>query len=250
MAIERDVRGLARLRHHIRFSRHAGRFGRDATLRWLVGLPLRFDLTIDVGAHHGLYARALAGKSAAVLVIEPRPSAQGHLAAVLPVQCRTVCVALSDQIGRLDLRTPMRRGVPDFAMTTARAESDFGTSAVKWSAASTTLDCLVAEMAEGRRVGFVKIDVEGHEMAVLRGAPRTLATHRPMVLLETECRHGSDVAAVFAAMAAFGYVGSLPRSGHVQPVSPAAFLEHQSATGAGTRGYINNVLFLPQERAT
>ena len=244
------MRGLARLRHHIRFSRHAGRFGRDATLRWLVGLPMQFDLTIDVGAHHGLYAQALASKSAAVIVIEPRPNAQGHLAAVLPVHCRTVCIALSDQIGRLDLSTPVRRGVPDFALTTARAAADFGTTALKWSAGSTTLDCLIDEMAEGRRVGFVKIDVEGHEMAVLRGAPRTLATHRPLVLLEAERRHGSDVAAVFAAMTAFGYVGSLPRSGPMQPVSPAAFLEYQAATGAGTRGYVNNVLFLPEERAT
>ncbi len=248
MATERLAKALARLRHKVRFSRHAGRFGRDATLRWLVCLPMRFDLAIDVGAHHGLYTQALANKSAAVLAVEPRASAQGHLEAVLPVHCRTVRLAISDQKGRIDLSTPVRAGVPDYAMTTARSEADFGTSALKWSATSTTLDSLVAEMANGRRVGFVKIDVEGHETAVLRGASQTLATQRPLVLLEAERRHGSDVAAVFAALTAFGYVGSLPGLGPVQPTSPAAFLERQAATIVGTRAYVNNVLFVPEER--
>jgi hypothetical protein len=38
-------------------------------------------------------------------------------------------------------------------------------------------------------VGFLKIDVEGHELSVLRGADKTIASNRPIVLIESEARH-------------------------------------------------------------
>jgi FkbM family methyltransferase len=47
----------------------------------------------------------------------------------------------------------------------------------------TTLDAFVDE-AGVHRVDVIKIDVEGGEMAVLEGAARTLAEHRPVVVME------------------------------------------------------------------
>jgi FkbM family methyltransferase len=41
----------------------------------------------------------------------------------------------------------------------------------------------------GGGVGFLKIDVEGHEEAVLAGASRTLKQSMPAVLVEVEERH-------------------------------------------------------------
>src|SRR5437868_5966109 len=43
-----------------------------------------------------------------------------------------------------------------------------------------------------RNVGFVKIDVEGHELAVLEGAARTLARERPNLLIEANEHHRPD----------------------------------------------------------
>ena len=40
------------------------------------------------------------------------------------------------------------------------------------------------ESVEGREIGLIKIDVEGHEEAVLRGAERLLRRHRPIILFE------------------------------------------------------------------
>jgi hypothetical protein len=38
-------------------------------------------------------------------------------------------------------------------------------------------------------VGFIKIDVEGHELAVLRGAERTITEQRPNLLIECNDEH-------------------------------------------------------------
>src|SRR6185503_3678023 len=48
-------------------------------------------------------------------------------------------------------------------------------------------------------VSFVKIDVEGHELRVLRGARATLQLHRPALLIET----GFETAAEREAIASF-----------------------------------------------
>ncbi len=53
----------------------------------------------------------------------------------------------------------------------------------------TTLDELLA----GSSVDFVKIDVEGMELPVLRGAKQTLAINRPAVLYETRCEFEGNI---------------------------------------------------------
>jgi FkbM family methyltransferase len=55
-------------------------------------------------------------------------------------------------------------------------------------------------------VGFIKIDVEGHELAVLAGAERTLAKHHPNLLIECNDEHNPGAPARLAAwLAERGY---------------------------------------------
>ena len=75
--------------------------------------------------------------------------------------------------------------------------------------AVTTLDDLVADLALDR-LDLVKADVEGAEAHLLQGARLTLATLRPVLMLELEDRHlarfATTVARVVAGLAADGYV--------------------------------------------
>ena len=73
--------------------------------------------------------------------------------------------------------------------------------------ASTTIDDLVR--IHGIHPGFIKIDVEGAEHRVLRGADAALRTHRPVVLSELSttllAQNGSSAAEVVAYMESRGY---------------------------------------------
>lgn len=48
-------------------------------------------------------------------------------------------------------------------------------------------------------VGFIKIDVEGHEMEVLKGAAQTIEQSRPVVLTEVKSEHLETLCAWFRA---------------------------------------------------
>lgn len=45
------------------------------------------------------------------------------------------------------------------------------------------------ELLDGRRVDFLKIDVEGMEMSVLSGLEQSIAAHRPRIFVEVENAH-------------------------------------------------------------
>ena len=56
-------------------------------------------------------------------------------------------------------------------------------------------------------VGFLKIDVEGHELALLAGARRTIESSRPVVFVESESRHavGAPANVIDLMMRGHGY---------------------------------------------
>ena len=100
---------------------------------------------------------------------------------------------------------------------------------------------------EFERVDAIKIDVEGAELDVLRGATATLERAHPLLLVEIEQRHhAGSIAAVFAWLENLGYEGMvlLPGRGlrQVREFDPS---EHQrlDADGRPIGTYVNNFLF-------
>ena len=81
-------------------------------------------------------------------------------------------------------------------------------------------------------VGFIKIDVEGFELATLKGAARTLQTSRPKLLIEIDplLQTREAFKATFAWLQALGYQGHfltasglLPCDESVQASRPSAY---------------------------
>jgi hypothetical protein len=70
--------------------------------------------------------------------------------------------------------------------------------------------------------------VEGHELAVLRGAEKTLRQLRPTILIEIEQRHhGADVAATLAFFDRLGYVGYGVHEDGLRPIEEFSLEQHQ-----------------------
>jgi FkbM family methyltransferase len=159
------------------------------------------DVCLDIGAEYGIYSHALAhlaGPNGTVHSVEPLPGPFRVLTAGLAlarrtnVRCHQVALGGHAEPGTLSL--PWRRSLPVHGrafLTTGTNGLDANTEFASSRAVAVdvlTLDGL-CERERIDRVDFVKADVEGAELFVLRGGESTLATHRPTLLLEIEERH-------------------------------------------------------------
>jgi FkbM family methyltransferase len=172
---------------------------------FLFGLYDRFELEllrrrlrdggdfVDVGAHVGMYtvaAALAAGEGGRVLAFEPNPAARAQLEANLALNgCDDVIVspaAVGDSLGETLLHVPATPDPSFSSLEPGRFEEGDPVTVE-----TTTLDRAVAE--RGLRPAFVKVDVEGGELAVVAGMERTLAGARPTLLVEVGEASGAEL---------------------------------------------------------
>ena len=207
-------------------------------------------VAVDVGASNGTFSvrmLQLVGRSGHVYAVEPHP---GNASALMQLErryrrFRYLPVAASDVNGAGTLVTPLHDGVAHTGLSSLAHDAPTGTAV---HVPLRRLDDLLAE--ERRPVGFVKVDVEGHERAVLAGATRTLQS-RPPILVEIEQRHQADpIAAVFDDMRALGYDGWALFEHGLRPLSEFDVARDQERFLTGgfqdtmPRSYVNNFLFM------
>ena len=100
------------------------------------------------------------------------------------------------------------------------------------------------------KIGFMKIDVEGHEEAVLRGAEQTIMRNRPRLLIEIEERHNPGaIKRVSEYMNSLRYIGTYLSDGIIHPMNMFDLQRDQSIANVDKSGrighYINNFMFEP-----
>ncbi len=137
------------------------------------------DLVFDVGAHVGNRSRSFWALGARVVAVEPQPAFADWLARLFRrrPEVRVERCALGASPGRA--RLALSRRHPTLASLDAdwraRVATAPGFAHVRWEAevevARETLDRLIARHGVP---AFCKIDVEGHEAAVLAGLSRPL----------------------------------------------------------------------------
>jgi FkbM family methyltransferase len=211
---------------------------------WLIPLFCRPDrIAIDVGANMGIYAFAMAKYARQVIAFEPNTDLWPFLRRFLGSNVRLEDAALSDTPGQAEFRVV----AGNTGVATIEANNPLSmigrpeTISVR-SVATRTLDSFGLT-----DVSFIKIDVEGHEEAVLAGGRETIAACRPAVLVEAEDRHNPGaprrVANWFAGL---GYEGFFVKDQRLMAVESLTSADTDPAELNGGF-YINNFLYLPRE---
>lgn len=116
-----------------------------------------------------------------------------------------------------------------------------------------TLERLDETLSGGvNRIAFIKLDVEGHELAVLQGSVRSLRAFHPTILVEIEQRHQeADISETFAYLENLGYRGSFVAPDGLRPLAEFDVQRHQLdllpqsfTVGRPAPGYVSDFLFV------
>jgi FkbM family methyltransferase len=208
----------------------------------------RDRISIDVGGNIGAYALHIRRLSRMCHVFEPFPGFATQLkrAFMFDRRVRVHQVALSDRTGTATLRVPLYGGGAVVALATIERGNELqGLSVSSVDVPMRRLDDL-----HFRNVGFIKIDVEGHEYAVLRGAESTLRTSRPTVLVEAEERHSfGTIGRLTHWMGDLGYRGMFLHDGVMHEIENFDVERYQPSDGVEVTNrrpghtYVNNFIF-------
>lgn len=154
----------------------------------IISSPFPLSVAFDVGANVGIMTLALArrlGKQGKVFAFEPIPANRALIDKLVLANSLTeqICVheaALADRDGEQNL--VLNEWPPKSKLETLFAQDMQGTrEAIR--VRTTTIDSFVFEQGNPAP-DLIKMDVEGAECLVLRGALRTIETYAPRFIIE------------------------------------------------------------------
>jgi len=223
-------------------------------LRFLTALHRPGSL-VDVGAHDGLLALPLSRLPGAyVLAFEPLPAAFARFSATCAgiASIQPIPLALGDAPGQLTLSMPVVEGVRQEQW--ASLVKTFEGYGPHVGAEQVQVPVVTLDSFGLRDLTAMKIDVEGAEYEVLRGARDTLRRCRPVLTLELEERHREGSTwAVPAFLDALDYITCFALDGQWWPASALDRATMQRASPdpsdyAASDPYVFNFFAWPRER--
>jgi FkbM family methyltransferase len=153
------------------------------------------ETAVDVGSNVGLYTYSLSRRFKQVFAFEVNDAITTHIEKYNPGNIVLNNCGLSSATGNAKLFVPAAHGQTLTGWGTVHREilpTEFSV---------TEKACRLAALDDFALtgVGFIKIDVEGHEVEVLKGAAKTTEQFRPVVLIEVRYQHEVAVEDWFVA---------------------------------------------------
>lgn len=226
----------------------------DAELLLLEFLLNKNSIFFDIGANKGEYA-LYAEKHIPVnqiYLFEPEQKLNHQLKHIFP-QSHVLPLALSDKKGEFQFKIPLINGVLDNCLSSLEVnrKEDNETEAIIYKVKTDSLDNFVTQQV--LNPDLIKIDVEGHELSVLKGAANYIAQHHPTLIIEIEQRHhqNMDIELVFTDFKQQGYQCYYFSKKAMQLLSyedKTHLTNHISYFGS--INYINNYIFIHQSNTS
>ncbi len=187
------------------------------------------DIGANVGYLAGLFARWV-GPQGRVVAVEPIPRTFDALSASMkklyPERVVTIQSCISEKAGEVTMSVPdYAGGGANYYESKIVEQSTIGGQ--KFTVPAMTLDQLTETAGRSEdhsrptnqtpdSISLIKIDVEGHELSVIRGAAGFLSRHQPPLLIEVAGNpddSSSAASRLFAALNQYGYVPHLIKNG-------------------------------------
>jgi FkbM family methyltransferase len=174
----------------------------ESELRILRYLCDRGRESLDIGANIGTYTYFMRRYSRKVYAYEPNP----NLSARLNRLYSDVIIrqkAVSDSAGEVRLRIPIKAGRADLALASISQNFEWADQVEEHLVPAVRIDD-----EDCGDVGFIKIDVEQHEIAVINGALETIRKCAPVIMTEVSpLLYPRPLPEMFKVLLDMGYAG-------------------------------------------
>jgi FkbM family methyltransferase len=196
---------------------------------------------VDIGVHLGFYSRHFAKYASSVIGFEANPDsatfARRSLAGIATIEW----VALSSEAGTGHLRIPLGTSGGEAALGTLSDTNQLDGRRFR----EVRVPVRTLDEFDLPPVGFAKIDVEGHEEAVLQGGQKLLARDRPVYMIEIEDRYNPGaLPRILRYFDKEGYDGVFYDGVSMKSIDEFDQRKYQTEP---REDFINNFFFLPRK---
>jgi FkbM family methyltransferase len=143
-------------------------------------------LFFDVGANYGTHSVLFLAVGIPVIAFEPNPTCLEHFHAICKLNgfsARWEQVAIGSEVGEIELVYPERDTWLGSVSSTVQSNLKESAGMTSLRVPIRDLDYFLNDIPRGNVL--IKIDVEGHESEVLRGASRVLRDCMPTIIFES-----------------------------------------------------------------
>jgi len=212
---------------------------------WLIRhLVERGTTALDVGASLGFYAAEMSRYAGKVIAFEANPAVAKFARSVAARNVEVINMALSSHAGRTTLTVPLNakgRAVAELASIAPNQPSHENVFTI--DVETQRLDDFSVS-----NCSFIKIDVEGHEEAVLDGALALITAQRPVLMIElVEAFNPGVIGRLAERYAALSYDIFFLKGG-LKPVAQFDAVRDQDDALLAMREYVANFFFIPKEK--
>ena len=135
-----------------------------------------------------------------------------------PDTVTTIQCCVSDAPGDVTMSVPSYAGGGENYYESRIVKASVATGSNLFTVQATTLDLLIHNLNLNRNpnLSLIKIDVEGHELAVIRGGADYLSRHHPPLLIEVAGNPdepGTPASLLFTKLRGWGYTPHLIKNG-------------------------------------
>ena len=201
-------------------------------------------VSLDVGANLGLFTYFLSRSSKKVFAFEPNPYPLNYLKNVVDKNVEIVPIALGSEDGDAKLKIPKNR--KGWSSNGASIKNIKLNSGIEYDVKIRKIDSL-----DIKDIELIKIDVEGTEIDVLKGAINTIEKQMPNFIIENEIIHNNDPEELFHFMFTHGYKGYfLNKQKQLEELKENFnVFENQKNPENKKPGYIQNFIFVNKSRS-